>query len=191
MTTLQQLSYQYFTGVFDDLSSDMFVRCQARIQNVYDQHKSRLMNLDRIKTEGGITLDSNPTSRMSSRLDSPDITDNSRPATGNNATTGRPNEQDHDTLSTDLSYRLAQTRLSNGAQLICDNPDNMEEEFGILSPSLVQTSISDSQDHNIDVASDLSRQDSSLYSSSVYEPTRPVQSPGIPKLSSKQRTQRH
>ena len=74
--------------MFDDLSSDIFLRCQSRIQHVFDEHKSRVMNLEKLKAEGGITTDyvaaSTPASQILSRLDSPDTTDSSRPDTGNN-----------------------------------------------------------------------------------------------------------
>ncbi|XP_067934718.1 leucine-rich repeat-containing protein 46-like [Watersipora subatra] len=73
-------------GVFDDLSSDLFLRCQSRIQNVFDEHKARVLSLERIKAESSLVMEegaaSNPASRISSRLDSPDTTDSSRPDTG-------------------------------------------------------------------------------------------------------------
>lgn len=80
--------------MFEDLSQDIFERCQLRIQHVYDEHTARVLNLERIKAEGGITTEdgvaSNTASRTSFRVDSPDTTDSSRPDTGNAAVTENP-----------------------------------------------------------------------------------------------------
>lgn len=74
-----------FAGVFDDLSADIFLRCQSRIQQLFDDHRNRVNNMETIKQESGVSVDDNMSasmSRLSSRLDSPDTTDSSRPATG-------------------------------------------------------------------------------------------------------------
>jgi len=94
----------------------MFERCRSRIQNVFDAHKSRVLNLEKIKSDGGIVLDegvSNPASRISSRLDSPDTTDSSRPATGNTLLDNVSIIDEDD--DEDLGFRLAQTKLTNAA----------------------------------------------------------------------------
>jgi len=94
----------------------MFERCRSRIQNIFDAHKSRVLNLEKIKSDGGIVLDegvSNPASRISSRLDSPDTTDSSRPATGNTLLDNVSIIDEDD--DEDLGFRLAQTKLTNAA----------------------------------------------------------------------------
>ena len=206
--------------MFDDLSSDMFIRCQSRIQQVFEQHKSKMMNLDRIKSEGHISIDSNPASRISSRLDSPD-TDNSRPATGNihdertQPAGGVPRPTfDND----DMSYRLSQMKLSNGilmgdnmaelahninsanssaAYQFANNRDNTashnDDELSIASPSLVSAEISTmhrESQNNAQQGVLLSRPNSSVLNSNSYESSRPVQSPGLPKQSVKRRPNR-
>lgn len=109
--------------MFDELSQDMFIRCQSRIQHVFDEHKARVLNLERLKTEGCISIEdggaSNSTSRLSARLDSPDTTDSSRPDTGN-ATL-----KNNDAIE-DFGFRFSGVRMSDAlseSQALTTNVD--------------------------------------------------------------------
>lgn len=189
----------------------MFIRCQSRIQQVFEQHKTKMMNLEKIKYEGHISVDSNPASRISSRMDSPD-TDNSRPTTGNTTSertqpAGNLTEPNYD--NTDASFRLSQMKLSN-MMLIGDNMSELahnmntsdltvyhvrdnrhnDDELDIVSPSHVSTELSASPDGRSAVGAFSSRPNSSRFDNTSYESSRPIQSPGVPKQSAKRRTHR-
>lgn len=94
---------------------DMFMRCQSRIQQVFTEHQSRLLDMERVKTASGIELESKPTSRMSAVPDS----DSSRPTTSETKQAGEHNSDKLTDLRQDNAYRLEQ--LIEGNSIILDH----------------------------------------------------------------------